>query len=159
MNSLKKISVLLLASMVFATAQAQPGKQPAKTPTIKFKPPKVKTYWGRNSDSAWVTREEAKQLIGIPIRITDIKNVAYKITSYQFAYKAIIVTEDEATGKVLPSTELKSDRFTTSPLPQLWQDNIRRTLKEGEMLYFFDVLVKDDKGRNFYAPELKVYIR
>lgn len=162
MSSVQKIGIFLMTFLLLAAVgMAQPGKpSPNKViPIAKFKPPKVKTYWGRNSDSAWITKEEARQLIDLPIKISDAKNVSYTISSYQFMYRKNIVTEDEATGKVLPSTELKIDRFTASPLPPIWRENIKPALISGEMLYYFDIIVKDAQGRLFFAPELKIYIR
>jgi hypothetical protein len=149
-------AVILMAQTVFA----QPGKQPAKIiPVQKFKPPKVKTALGRCTDSIMVTKDEARQLIGLQLRISDAKNTTYAVSSYQFAYKALAVTEDEASGKVLPTTSMVSDYFKTSPLPELWQENIKRTLSSGDQFYFFDVIVKDAQGRLFFAPELKISIR
>jgi hypothetical protein len=152
------IAALLTANM----AMAQPVKpvKPAVKPatTLKFKPPKVKTAWGRCVDSIGITKEEAAQLISIPLRIIDAQNKTYAIASYQVAYTRVTVTEDEASGKVLPATEMVSDRFTTTPLPQLWQDNIKTRLQRGEKFYFFDVIVRDAQGRLFFAPNLKVTI-
>jgi hypothetical protein len=156
-------TIFLFAALLMATmAMAQPVKpvKPIKPATTqKFKPPKVKTAWGRCVDSIAIPKEEAVQLLSIPLRITDAQNKAYTIVSYQVAYTRITVTEDEATGKVLPSSEMVSDRFTTTPLPQLWQDNIKNRLKKGEHFYFFDVIVKDAQGRLFFAPDLKVHIQ
>jgi hypothetical protein len=162
---MKNLLKILPAAVLIATAAvcfAQPAKpKPAvkTSPVQKFKPPKVKTYLGRCTDSISVTREEAKQLVGLPLRITDAKNVTYSVTSYQFAYKKVAVTEDEATGKVLPTTSLVAEQFKTSPLPELWQENIKLTVKSGELFYFFDIIVKDTQGRFFFAPELKISIR
>jgi hypothetical protein len=160
----KKIAAIFaIAALLMTTmAMAQPVKpvKPVKpAPVQKFKPPKVKTAWGRCVDSIGITKEEAAQLLSIPLRVTDAQNKAYSITSYQVAYTRVTVTEDEATGKVLPSTEMVSDRFTATPLPQLWQDNIKTRLKKGEKFYFFDVIVRDVQGRLFFAPDLKVHIQ
>lgn len=162
---MNKTSTVLFATVaLFSTsvAMAQPVKpvKPIKPATVqKFKPPKVKTAWGRCVDSIGITKEEAAQLLSIPLRITDAQNKAYTIASYQVAYTRVTVTEDEATGKVLPSTEMVSDRFTVTPLPELWQNNIKTRLKKGEKFYFFDVIVKDAQGRLFFAPDLKVQIQ
>lgn len=157
MNKKLKITWALAMLFTVSIAVAQPNKP--TTPIQKFKPPKVKTAWGRCVDSIRITREEAIQLISIPLRVTDMQNKAYTISSYQLAYTRVTVTEDETTGKVLPATEMVSDRFTATPLPQIWQDNIKARVKKGERFYFFDVIVKDAQGRLFFAPELKVYIQ
>jgi hypothetical protein len=162
MNKATTIILSCIAVLVSVNLLAQPTRpaRPAKPAQAqKFKPPKVKTQWGRCVDSIRIPREELVQLVAIPLRITDAQNKAYTIVTYQIGYTRITVTEDEATGKVLPSSELVSERFTTTPLPPLWQENLKRRVQKGERLYFFDVIVKDAQGRLFFAPDLKVYIQ
>jgi hypothetical protein len=161
MKNLLKTVLAATAILIVSVGIAQPVKpKPVvkTTPAQKFRAPKVKTYLGRCTDSTSVTREEAKQLVGLPLRITDAKNVTYSVASYQFAYKKVAVTEDEATGRVLPTTSLVAEHFKTSPLPELWQENIKISVKSGELFYFFDVIVKDAQGRFFFAPDLKISI-
>lgn len=157
MVSMKQLylSLLLGASAMFSQAQTKPPGKPMQP----FKPPKVTTTLLKYADSAFVTAQEAAQLISFPIQVTDDKKTVYTIDSYQFAYKRLIVSEDENTGKAYNSTDMISDRFKTTPLPVIWQETIKSTLQKGEQLYFFDVTAKDAKGRLFFAPELKIYIR
>jgi hypothetical protein len=138
----------------YAIAQA-----PVK-PVIKFKPPVVKTSLGNLTGSAAVAGvEEAKNLISQPLKIADNKNSLYSVTSYQFTYKRIGITEDEETGKTSPQSDIVSRQFETTPLSELWQTNIGETLHAGESLYFFDIIVVDKLGRRFFAPELKITIQ
>ena len=99
-----------------------------------------------------------KQIITLPLRIADEKNETYKISSYQFAYKRIGVTEDEETGKLSPQSDMVAQRFTETPLPELWKSNIIEQLHKGEELYFFDIIMLDKTGRLFFAPDLKITI-
>ncbi len=157
MVSMKQLFLSLLLGTGALISQAQ--TKPASKPMQPFKPPVVRTTLLKYADSAFVSAEEAAQLISFPIKVTDAKNTVYTLASYQFAYKRLIVSEDENTGKAYPSTDMILDRFKTSPLPANWQETIKSTLQKGELLYFFDVAVKDAKGRLFFAPELKIYIR
>lgn len=148
----------LLPAIVMAQKPLKTPK-PVTAPLLKNKLPVVKTFLGKftgitNDCSA----EQAKQLITQPLRIADDKNVEYKLSSYQFSYKRIGVTEDEETGKVSPQTDIVADRFTTTPLPEIWQSNIKESLHKGEELFFFDVIVFDKQGKLFFAPELKITI-
>jgi len=138
---------------------AQTPKTPVKAATQKFKPPKLYTYLGNNHDSTEVYLEEALQLVRLPLRITDDKKGPYTISSYQFIYKRIGVTEDEKSGKVSPTTTISSDLFRSSPLPKIWSDNIAGQLKKGEELFFFDVIVKDAAGRLMFAPNLFIKVK
>lgn len=152
-------AVILLQAVVMAQKPAKPTK-PTTTAVVKYKLPSVKTFLGRftglvNNCSA----EQTKELITQPLRIADDKNGEYKLSSYQFSYKRIGVTEDEETGKVSPQTDIVADRFTVTPLPEIWQSNIKESLHKGEELYFFDVIVFDKKGKLFFAPEIKIIIQ
>ena len=151
--------LLSVAATVAAIAQQAP-KKPAYTPIAKFKPPVVKSYLAKLTGAAAVcSAEEGKQIIALPLRIADDKNFSYKISSYQLAYKRIGVTEDEETGKVSVANDLVGQRFTETPLPELWKSNIIETLHKGEELLFFDIIVTDKKGRLFFAPDLKITIQ
>ena len=158
----------LLITCLFATVfllmgnvtAAQHPKKPAVTPVVKFKPPVVKTFLAKFTGvSTSCSAEEGKQIITLPLVITDDKNNSYPVTSYQFAYKRIGVTEDEETGKTSPQSDMVADRFTVTPLPEIWKTNITEQLHTGEQLYFFDIVVKDKQGRLFFAPELKITIQ
>jgi hypothetical protein len=151
--------LFILAAMVTVSGIAQ-AKKPTHSPFSKFKPPAVKSYLGKFSGStATCTAEEAKQVITEPLKVSDDKNAAFKISSYQFAYKRIGVTEDEETGKVSPAKDMVAKRFTETPLPDIWKSNITEQLHKGEELYFFDIIVYDKQGRLFFAPELKITIQ
>ena len=153
------LAVELLPGIVIAQKPVKPAK-PSTAPMVKNKLPVVKTSLGKFTGiTINCTAEQAKQLITQPISIKDDKNVEYKLSSYQFSYKRIGVTEDEETGKVGPQTDIAADRFTVTPLPEIWQSNIKELLHTGEELFFFDVIVFDKQGKLFFAPELKIIIQ
>lgn len=125
----------------------------------KFKPPVVKTFLGINQNGAQVTVDEGEQLVGLPLKITDAKNNQYPVDSYQFLYRQKSYILDDETGKKEEVFTISADRFTSTPLQKIWVDNIKRGLQNGEQLYFFDIVVKDKEGRQFFAPELKITIK
>lgn len=125
----------------------------------KFKPPVVKTYLGVNQNGTQVTVDEGVQLAGLPLKITDAEKNQYTIDSYQFLYRQKSYILDDETGKKKEVYTISADRFNSTPLPKVWVDNIRQRLQSGEQLYFFDIVVKDKKGREFFAPELKITIK
>jgi hypothetical protein len=153
-------SVLIL---VFLSGNDLPAQKPAKKtvtpPVANYKRPLVKSWLGKVTGNITLNAAEAVKLIPLPLKITDDKNVDYVISSYQFAYKRIGVTEDEVTGKTSPQSDITADRFTNTPLPPVWQKNIIEGLHQGEELYFFDIIVFDKRGRRFFAPELKITIQ
>jgi hypothetical protein len=152
--------LLSLACVLCIPTFSQDAKKSVATSANKFKPPVTKTYLGKYSGvNAICSVEEGKQLITLLLKITDDKNNAYKISSYQFAYTRKGVTEDEQTGKVSPQSDMVADRFMTTPLPAIWQSNIAESLHKGEELFFFDVIVFDKQNRLFFAPELKITIQ
>jgi len=147
--------VLLVSNTVLAQKPAKTDSQPAG---LKLKKPFAKTSLGKATGTIALTAEEAGQQVVLPLKIVDEKNIAYKISSYQLAYKRIGVTEDEETGKTSVQSDVAAQRFTTTPLPAVWQKNIVDGLHTGEELYFFDIIVFDKQGRRFFAPELKITI-
>ncbi|MBA2249668.1 MAG: hypothetical protein H0W12_05705 [Chitinophagaceae bacterium] len=118
----------------------------------------MKTFLGRNTDGASVTKDEANQLVSLPLKITDVKNIVYSMSSYHFLYKRKSVFQDEETGKKQTSFTTVSDLFTVTPLPKVWQANIANGVQSGEEFYFFDILVIDKLGRKFFAPDLKIKV-
>ncbi len=129
------------------------------TKVPKFKPPVVKSYLGANTNGAAVTKEEASQLIALPLKITDEKKNTYTIDSYHFLYKRKGAIQDEETGKKSVTFTNLADLFKTTPLPTVWIDNIKDGFQKDEELYFFDIMVKDNKNRKFFAPDLKITIQ
>ena len=135
------------------------AQTPGVTRVARFKPPAVQTFLGINSNGASVTKEEAAQLITLPLKITDAKKNTYAVDSYQFIYKRKSVVQDEETGKKQSTFTTVSDRFRTTPLPKVWIDNLKGGFQKNEELYFFDIVVKDNAGKIFSAPELKITIQ
>lgn len=163
MSILKKCIFLLISVYTVVntlSAQTSSATKPGTVTKITtFKPPVVKTFLGRNSQTAEVTLEEANQLINLPLKITDDKNNVYAVSSYQFLYKKRGVKDNLQTGKQQTVFTTIADLFKVTPLPKIWRDNIGGNLQKGEELYFFDILVKDKLDRKFYAPELKIIVR
>ena len=158
----KKFYLILALSLALLPGAVMLAQKPAKTTPPaggNSKKPLVKSSLGKISGNVSLDVASAGQLIGLPLKITDDKGLDYVISSYQFAYKRIGVTEDEATGKTSPQTDVTADRFTTTPLPPVWQKNILEGLHQGEELYFFDIIVFDKHGRRFFAPELKITVQ
>ncbi len=141
-----------------ANAQKKPAAKPGST-VQKFKPPKLQTTLSTYQGPASISVEQAVNIIGLPLKIYDDKKNEYAISSYQFVYRKVGVTEDENTGKVTPVSSMSADRFRTTPLPDVWVKTIKNQLKSGEELYFVDIIVKDTQGHVMYAPELKISIQ
>ena len=148
---------------VYAQLVKQPAKKPVKKgaiiPVTKFKPPVVKTFLGKNEKEVTVTVDEANQLVNLPLKISDDKNNVYTISSYQFLYRKKSVIENEENGKRENVFTITADRFKTTPLPKVWQDNISGGLQKDEELYFFDIVVNDKLNRKFFALNLKIIVK
>jgi hypothetical protein len=154
-----KSTLVLWIALVCMQANAQRIKTTTATATTKFKAPKLTITLGGFKDSSFIAPQMADSIIGLPLKVVDAKNAVYAISSYQFLYKKIVVSEDENTGKAYNTTTVKSALFKASPLPTIWLNAVREILRPREELIFFDVIVKDDKGRVMYAPNLKLIVR
>ena len=160
MRPVVRFSLALLFTATVSTVWAQkPKPAPGNQPTQKFRPPKLTSVLGNHSDSATVVVDEALQLINLPLRITDDKKTAYSISSYQLLYKKRGVTEDEESGKVSPTTSSVAQLFRETPITGVWKKTLNEQIKEGDELYFFDIIVKDAQGRYMFAPDLKLRIK
>ncbi len=156
MTKIAKYFLLIVCICVTAPALAQ---KPKMAPMQKFTPPKLTCLLGIRKDTAEVYKEEAVQLVKLPLKITDDKKNVYTISSYQFMYKRRVVSEDEETGKATPVMSNVSDLFRVTPLPEKWVNIISEQFKAGEELFFFDIVVKDAQGRLMYAPTLSIKIK
>ena len=135
-----------------------------RTPTkpnlyTKFKAPKLTTSLGGYKDSSFIAPLVADAIVGAKLNVVDSKNISYIVSSYQFLYRKIVVSEDEATGKAYNTTSVKSSLFKVSPLPAMWLSAVRENLRPGEEIIFFDIIVKDTQGRFMYAPNLKLMVK
>ncbi|MFN0082032.1 MAG: hypothetical protein ACKVOM_05900 [Ferruginibacter sp.] len=152
---------LLLPFLLLACAESfAQNPKPSKTTTIvKFKAPKLTTSLGSFKDTTYIAPQMADSIIQLSLKVVDAKNVVYTISSYEFLYKKIVTTEDEATGKASKTTSIKSSQFKATPLPAIWLNAVTEDLKRGEEFFFFAVIVKDPQGRLIYAPDLKLILK
>ena len=146
-------SFIILISIFSFHLSAQSIK-PGKPKAIK-----LKTFLGKNQNGATVTLDEAQQLINFPLRIVDMNNERCNLISYNFIYRRKAFLENEETGKKEIKFSTVGDRFNSTPLPQIWKDNLAESLKKDEELYFYDIIIKDKLGRRTFAPELKIRIQ
>src|SRR5690606_24824272 len=120
--------------------------------------PKLITMLGNYKDSVKLTADEAERILALPLRIVDDKRTVYTVASYQFLYRRNVYTEDEQTGNIVPATSLAAQRFVDTQRPEYWLEPMRRELKPGEVVQFFDIIVKDPYGKVAFAPDFKVTI-
>ena len=156
---LQRYLLFFLLAAGCLTAGLSEAQKPAEKQTGNAKKPLVKTTLGTATGNISMPAAEAGTLIALPLKITGEKNLDYAISSYRLAYKRLGVKEDEETGQVTEESDVVAERFTVTPLPQVWQKNITDGLHKGEQLYFFDVIAFDKQGRRFFAPELKISIQ
>ncbi|MCO6497119.1 MAG: hypothetical protein J5I50_05600 [Chitinophagaceae bacterium] len=153
---MKLLNLTLLFSLSIAGIQAQDVKTEKVAP---FKPPVVKTTLNQHADGDSLSAGEAAKTIIQSLEVKDAKGISYPVISYGFLYKKKSYIDNAETGKLEKTFTVVSDRFEGGTLPEIWIENIKDAVKPEEELYFFDILVKDSKGRKFNSPDLKFYIR
>jgi hypothetical protein len=151
MRLLSIIGILLLTAPLFTFAQDKKIKP--------YKPPQLFSSLGSYTGKKTADVEDAKKVILLPLIIHDSAGNMYTISSYQFLYRYRTKYEDEVTGEVKQSFATSAQLFKATPLPSVWTNHISEDLKSGEELYFFDIIVKDAKGRAMYAPDLSITIK
>jgi hypothetical protein len=152
---MKFFKLLLLAFVLLSSHQLLAQTKPAP---VKFKPPKLFTQMGGFRDSVTLSVQEAENIINQPLKIFDDKKGLYTISSYQFLYRRKVVTEDEATGKPIPTSSMVAGTFKVTPMPDIWVNSVKEQVRPGEELYFFDIIAKDAQGRVMYAPDFKIKV-
>ena len=151
------IIVLCTTICTSLSAQVTPKTKVAKN---AFNPNLVKTFLSKFSGkNVKASVAEAKEALGYSLSIIDDKKYVYKLSSYQFVYTRWGPVEDEATKEVTQKSTLSADRFTVTPLPEIWLKNIFESLHSGEELYFYDIIAFDKEGKRFFAPEIKIVIQ
>ena len=163
-HRLKILGVLiftLIGGYQIAFAQTKPAVNTTTTTKYKTKivPPKLKTSLGILTDTATVSLDQAKAVIGTGLKVTDDKNNTYIITHYQLLYKQKIMNEDEKTGKQFPSQKTVSQTFRQTPLSAAWVKRLQEDFAKGEEVLFFDIIVKNAQGQLFFAPSLKLQLK
>ena len=157
--SLKKLILFSILSFTIGSSNAQVKNISKPNLYTKFKVPKLVSSLGNYKDSSFVSPQIADAIISAKLQVVDAKDVPYTISSYQFLYRKIVVSEDEATGKAYNTTSVKSSFFKVTPLPAMWLGAVRENLRPGEEIIFFDIIVKDAQGRFMYAPNLKLLVK
>ena len=150
---MRKIFIALTACILFMATGAF-----AQTGQPKFKAPRVFATLQNYKDSVVISAEEAKSLLDKTLAFKDDKGVVYKIARYLFVYKKLVSVERED-GSIGTNSTLVAQVFQSSPLPELWVNNIRLDLKSGEELLFTDIILTAPGGQNFYAKQLKIVIK
>lgn len=143
--------------LIFLASYSYAQKTNSKTSST-FKPPEVKTLIGIRSGVDTVHVEEATQLIGLPLKVKDKSGNTYKIDNYRFLYRQKGYIENTETGRPEVNYTTVASRFDSSPLPKVWSTNIQQSIQSGETLFFFEILVSDKEGRQFYAPDVRLII-
>ena len=152
------VPALLLLLPFYAVAQKSDTARVEVTKVKKFKPPVVKVVWGKRSNGDTVTVPEANELIGLPLKVTDDKNGVYTVSSYHLLYKRKGSILNQETGRERVIFTTVSDIFKETPLPEGWIKGLKGYFQSDEELLFFDIVVKDQNNRIFFAPNLKLYI-
>ncbi len=155
-----KIVIFSLALVFGISANGQRRNTPNPRPVAKYRPPKLTTSIGNYKDTMFIPVQEAANVMGLPLKITDAKNDVFTVSSYNFVYRQIVTTEDDSlSGKPSYTTSIKSSLFKTTPLPALWLSVIKERPLPGEEYIFFDVIARDDRGRVMYAPNIKLTLK
>lgn len=155
-----KIFIFCLALVFGISANAQRRNTPKPLPVTKYRPPKLTTSIGNYKDTMFIPVQEATNVIGLPLKITDAKNDVFTVSSYNFVYRQIVTTEDDSlNGRPSFTTSIKSALFKTTPLPAFWLSVMKERPLPGEEYIFFDVIARDAQGRVMYAPNIKLTLK
>lgn len=154
--SMKFFCCTLTLSFLSISLFAQTVKTEKTTP---FKPPVVVTSLGDHKNGDSVSVGEAARLLSNPVMVNDLQGKPLSIVSYGFRYKKMSFAQNPEDGKFQKMFTTVAGRFEAPVLPVIWVSSLKDELKPEEEFYYFDVMVKDNQGRKFYAPDLKLYLK
>lgn len=157
MKNYLKFCLILLFCIPSLLSSAQ--DKSVLTKVKKFKPPVVQTMWDKSKNDAKISKVDAVKMLYLPIKIVDSGNHNYTVDSYGFLYRSKSMVDNDQTGKKEVLFTITGDKFIKTPLSKVWIDNIKDNLQPDEQFIFFDVLAKDEQGRIFSAPDLKITIQ
>ena len=158
MIDMKTMIKFLLCFTLLAGIASGVLAQQKTEPTKKFKPPVVKVYLGGHQNGDSISKETAKILLPKLLQVLDSKKIEYTVENYQFLYRKKSFIQNAETGKPEEVFTISAGTFTETPLPKIWIENVGYQLQKGEEFYFFDIIVNDQQGNRFLAPDFKLFI-
>jgi hypothetical protein len=138
----------------------------AQQRTQKAKASKAVTFetvWGGyKGNNITVLPEIARDIIQKSVVVVDDKKTAYTLVRFSLLYKKFGMaeeeTEDGPTGKPIPTYTTTIGDFNSNKLSATFINATIDQLKKNDELLLFDIVFKDAKGNNRFAPQLKIVI-
>lgn len=146
---------LTLLILSFFTVYHVQGGNPPHAYTYRVNAyPSLHTTWARLSGGK-VLASNMATFIDSAFHVVDDHGMAYTITRFRITYKRKAQYKDDETGKVFNTTMLLSREFFNTPkLEPIWITNIKSNLQAGEEFTIDTVVVTDEAGHKYMAPDL-----
>lgn len=105
-----------------------------------------------------VYAKEMKSLIDSPLRVYDQNGNPYRVVTYLFSYRHKDVYLDDETMSLKTKYDYVSYYVFDNPLPQKRAQYIRDEIKDGEEFWFEKIIVTNQRGEQFFAPDIHIRI-
>jgi hypothetical protein len=160
MRKLLLLHILLITSACLPIyAQTGKGKTTSKPATTSTKKaPKLKATWGVFLSDT-LPRPEVLKLLDSAIIVRDENNKKYPVISFQFTYEQNEPYLNDTTGKPAIYKEYNGDNFKSNKLSTLWSNELKKTLKKGDVIYFDNIIIQYSEKDLYLVPKLKFEVR
>ena len=149
-----KIVALLACFFIQQTLWAQ-SKPVASSPApvkISFKT----SLAGRGNGN--LIKELVRILIDSPLVVKDEKGKVYPVVRYTFNYSFSSVYVDGETKQRKVRQDFRSKTFETTTLPEVWRSSIKENIRNGDVIFYNDVIICMPDGKKRMVEDLRIVI-
>lgn len=143
--------LLILCATQTAMAQQKPI---AATPA----PLKFKTVLAGRAGGDW-SKELVKVLIDSPLVVKDEKGRSYPLVRFTFNYSFTSVYVDGATKQRKERKEFRSKTVDGANLSQEWRVSIKDNTRNGDVIFFNDVIIQLPDGKKRMVDDLTINVK
>ncbi|MBY0478286.1 MAG: hypothetical protein K2Q24_11610 [Chitinophagaceae bacterium] len=153
----KPVKNIVLLCLLFTVLCLHSTAQQKPAPTLK--PPPLQSFWG-STKGGNLPLEMVLGIIDSALWVMDDKKVRYRISRFMIVYKSKDKFEDEKTGEIKTRFNITSANFKNSGLlSSIWQKSLYEQIKKDDELMITDIIVQNNKGSYFAAPDIIIRIQ
>ena len=143
------LTILLLSFALQIMAQQKPS--PTAVPRLTVLLGGVK--------NGKVKADDLKRLMDSSLYAKNEKGVVYPVTRFTVNYSFISLHENEETGEIQRTRELRVQEFIDqNRFSDLWKSWIRENIRKGDIMLVKPVIVRLPNGKGLMAPEFRLEV-
>lgn len=149
-----KIFALVVCLLFQQLIWGQPKPVNSSTTPIKLS---FKTSLAGKGNGNW-SKELVRILIDSPLVVKDEKGKIFPLVRYTFNYSFSSVYVDGETKQRKVRQDFRSKTFETPTLPEVWRSSIKENVRNGDVIFFNDIIILMPDGKKRMVEDLKIVI-